>query len=101
MKHLRQDQRFARPGDSGSIYYALRPYNEADIDNSSITIEFKGFSLVPIVIHRTSDDEYSYGSPLFHLLHALLNGKKVFEANHFTVEILHYALSVDTSEDIK
>jgi len=59
----------------------------------------------PIAIHRTSDDDYSYGTPLTNAIQSLIDAKKLPEDLNITmfhqvvdiVSILYNKTSIDAS----
>jgi len=46
----------------------------------------------PIAIHRTSDDEYSYGTPLTNAIQSLIDAKKLPE--DFNIKMLHEVVDI-------
>lgn len=74
-----------KQGDSGSLYFALLPSEDHRIHDQNHNV----LEWVPIAIHRTSDDEYSYGSPLFESIMELFNTGNMKKSE---IKLLHYAV---------
>ena len=70
--------KFCKGGDSGAIYFALLENENSDPDRDVL-------DWLPIAIHRTSDDEYSYGTPLVNAIQSLIDAKKLPEDLNITM----------------
>lgn len=80
--------KFCKSGDSGAIYFALLE-NENPSHSDCDVLDW-----LPIAIHRTSDEEYSYGTPLKNAIQSLIDAKKLPE--DLNIKMLHQVVDMLT-----
>ena len=73
--------KFCKGGDSGAIYFALLENENPSHPDCDVLDWF------PIAIHRTSDETYSYGTPLRNAIQKLIQAKKFPE--DLNIKMLH------------
>jgi hypothetical protein len=81
---------FCKQGDSGSIYYARCATDEYKCDDQNHDVT----NWVPIAIHRTSDLNYSYGTPLLAAIKELMRLNKLSPSN---IQLLNYVTKYSDS----
>jgi hypothetical protein len=87
--HASTSCRFCKPGDSGSIYFALilgDPNDDAKTDSDVL-------DWLPIAIHRTSNGTHSFGTPLNNALQALMDANKI--AKNSQIRMIHQVVRID------